>query len=65
MPESLRDRISRDIRNAVNSPEVTSTLTNNGLLPTVSDPTTFSEFIRQDAIRTAETIKRANLKIEQ
>ncbi len=65
MPESLRDRISRDIRNAVNSPEVASALTNNGLVPTVSDPATFSEFIRQDAIRTAETIKRANLKIEQ
>jgi tripartite-type tricarboxylate transporter receptor subunit TctC len=66
MSESLRDRISRDIRNAaVNSPDVSNALTNNGLVPTVSDPATFSEFIRQDAIRTAETIRRANLKIEQ
>lgn len=65
MPEALRERISRDIRNAVNSPDVANSFLNNGLVPTVSDPTTFSEFIRQDAIRTADTIKRANLKIEQ
>jgi hypothetical protein len=37
----------------------------NGLLPTLSDPATFTEFIRQDAIRTAEVIKRAKLKVEQ
>lgn len=65
MPESLRERISRDIRNAVNSPDVSNAFLNNGLVPTVSDPATFSEFIRQDAIRTADTIKRANLKLEQ
>jgi len=65
MPEALRERISRDIRNAVNSPDVANSFLNNGLVPTVSDPTTFYEFIRQDAIRTADTIKRANLKIEQ
>jgi hypothetical protein len=35
------------------------------LLPTLSDPATFTEFIRQDAIRTAEVIKRAKLKVEQ
>lgn len=65
MADALRDRISRDIRNAVNSTEVSNALTNNGLVPTVSDPVTFTEFIRQDAIRTAEVIRRANLKVEQ
>ena len=65
MSENLRERISRDIRTAVNSPDVTSVLTGNGLLPTISDPATFTEFIRQDAIRTAEVIKRAKLKVEQ
>ena len=65
MPESLRERISRDIRAAVNSPDVTSVLMSNGLLPTLSDPATFTEFIRQDAIRTAEVIRRAKLKVEQ
>lgn len=65
MPESLRDRISRDIRNAVNSPDVGNALINNGLVPTVSDPATFAEFIRRDAVRTADTIRRANLKTEQ
>ena len=64
MPESLRERISRDIRTAVNSPDVASVLMSNGLLPTVTDPATFAEFIRQDAIRTAEVIKRAKLKVE-
>jgi tripartite-type tricarboxylate transporter receptor subunit TctC len=65
MSESLRERINRDIRVAVNSPEVSTVLTSNGLLPTVSDPATFTEFIRQDAIRTAEVIKRAKIKVEQ
>lgn len=65
MPDNLRDRISRDIRNAVTSTEVSNALTNNGLVPTVSDPVTFSEFIRRDAVRTAEVIRRANLKVEQ
>jgi len=65
MPESLRDRISRDIRTAVNTPDVATMLTGNGLLPTVSEPAAFSEFIRRDATRTAEVIKRANLKVEQ
>jgi tripartite-type tricarboxylate transporter receptor subunit TctC len=64
MPESLRERISRDIRTAVNSPDVASVLMSNGLLPTVTDPATFTEFIRQEAIRTAEVIKRAKLKVE-
>jgi len=65
MSESLRERISRDIRSAVNSPDVASVLMSNGLVPTITDPPTFTEFIRQDAIRTAEVIKRAKLKVEQ
>jgi hypothetical protein len=44
---------------------VASVLMSNGLLPTVTDPATFTEFIRQEAIRTAEVIKRAKLKVEQ
>ncbi len=65
MPEALRDRISRDIRAAATSPDVVATLTKNGLVPTVSDPLTFAEFIKQDAVRTAEVIRRAGLKVEQ
>lgn len=65
MPDGLRERISKDIRSAVSLPDVASVLLSNGLLPTVSDPATFTEFIRQDAIRTADVIKRAKLKVEQ
>ena len=65
MTDSLRDRINRDIRTATNSPDVSALLTNNGLLPTLSDPAAFAEFIRQDATRTAEVIKRAKLRVEQ
>ena len=65
MTDSLRERISRDIRTAVNSPDVTTVLTSNGLLPAVSDPAAFTEFIRKEATRTAEIIKRANLRVGQ
>ena len=65
MPDALRERISQDVRTAVNSPDVSAALMKNGLVPTVSDPATFTEFIRQDAVRTAEVIKRAALKGEQ
>lgn len=65
MPDGLRERISKDIRSAVSLPDVASVLLSNGLLPTVSDPATFTEFIRQDATRTADVIKRAKLKVEQ
>lgn len=65
MPDGLRERISKDIRSAVSLPDVASVLLSNGLLQTVSDPATFTEFIRQDAIRTADVIKRAKLKVEQ
>lgn len=64
MSEGLRERLSRDIRNAVNSSEVASVLISNGLVPTVSDPAAFTEFIRQDATKTAEVIKRAKIKVE-
>jgi tripartite-type tricarboxylate transporter receptor subunit TctC len=65
MPDSLRERISRDIRTAVSSPEVATVLLSNGLVPSPSDPAAFTEFIRQDAVRTAEVIRRAKLKVEQ
>ena len=65
MPDALRDRINRDIRQAVSSPEVTSVLSSNGLVPTLSEPAAFADFIRQDAIRTAEVIQRAKIKVEQ
>ena len=65
MPDALRDRINRDIRKAVSSPEVTSVLSSNGLVPTLSEPAAFADFIRQDAIRTAEVIQRAKIKVEQ
>ncbi len=65
MSDSLRERISRDIRTAVSSPDLASAFTSNGLSPTVSDPATFAEFIRRDAVRTAEVIQRAKLRAEQ
>ena len=62
MPQSLRDRISRDIHKVVESPEMAALLMSNGLVPTVSDPAAFAEYVRQDAVRTAEVIKRAQIK---
>jgi hypothetical protein len=35
------------------------------LVPTLSEPAAFADFIRQDAIRTAEVIQRAKIKVEQ
>lgn len=65
MSDSLRERISRDIRTAVSSPDVAAVLLSNGLVPSPSDPAAFTEFIRQDAVRTADVIRRAKLKVEQ
>jgi len=54
----------RERARASTSPDVSAALTKSGLLPTLSDPAKFSELIRQDAVRKAEVIKRANLVIE-
>lgn len=65
MPEVLRTRIGRDIETAVNSPEMTTILMSNGLVPVTSTPAAFAEFVNQDAARTAEVIKRAQIKVQQ
>ncbi|MGE4239122.1 Bug family tripartite tricarboxylate transporter substrate binding protein [Ramlibacter sp.] len=65
MPAALRERISKDVHAAVNSPDMASTMLSNGLVPTVSDPAAFTEYVRQDAARTAEVIKRAQIKAAQ
>ncbi|MGE4239149.1 Bug family tripartite tricarboxylate transporter substrate binding protein [Ramlibacter sp.] len=65
MAPALRDRLSRDIQAVVSSTEMATLLVNNGLAPKGSDPAAFTEFIRQDAVKTADVIKRAQVKVQQ
>lgn len=65
MPEALRARIARDIETAVNSYEMATVLMSNGLVPVASTPSAFSEFVGLEAVRTAEVIKLANIKVQQ
>src|SRR5262245_56699199 len=58
------EKLSADIRRAVNTPEMAAYMLNNGFDAATSTPAEFAEFIRKDSARVAEVIRRANVRVE-
>ena len=58
------DKLSGDIRRAVNTPEMTTYMLGNGFDAATSTPAEFAEFIRKDSARVADVIRRANVRVE-
>ncbi len=63
-PASLRDKIAQDVRRAVERPDMAALMASNGLTPALLMPNDFAEYIRKEALRTAEVISRAKIKVE-
>ena len=63
-PAATVEKLSADIRRAVQSPEMAAYMLNNGFDAATSTPAEFAEFIRRDSARVADIIRRANVRVE-
>ena len=61
-PRELRERLSREVRRIVESPELRERMVAAGMEPAASTPDEFTEFLRAQQARYAAIAKSANLK---
>lgn len=64
-PKDIVDKLSRQIAEALATPEFKATLAKQGLDPLVSTPQQFSALMKADFDRYAKIVKTANIKVEQ
>ena len=63
-PAAVIDKISADVKRAMNAPDMISYLLQNGFEGETSSPADFAEFIKKDSANTAALIKRLGLKLQ-
>ena len=63
-PAAVIDKISADVKRAMNAPDMTAYLLQNGFEGETSSPAEFAEFIKKDSASTAAVIKRVGVKLQ-
>jgi len=63
-PEGLVKRISQDIRQVMQKPEVRHRLADQGVEVVASEPAQFADFMEKESRRWADVVKRANIQAE-
>lgn len=64
IPRDIVTKLSREIKNAVNDPEIRAKLEAAGTEPTGSTPEELAQTQTRDAIKWGEVIRKANIRIE-
>lgn len=64
MSKALAERISKDVRDAVATPEMQALLSSNGQTAATSTPAEFMKFLEKDAALTSEYIKKAGIQLQ-
>ena len=63
-PAAVIDKIGADVKRAMNAPDMTAYLLQNGFEGETSSPAEFAEFIKKDSASTAAVIKRVGVKLQ-
>jgi tripartite-type tricarboxylate transporter receptor subunit TctC len=63
-PAAIVEKISNDVRQVVNSPEMAEYMAKNGFEARTTTPAEFAEFIKNDSAKTAEVIHTANVRLQ-
>lgn len=64
-PREIVNRLSGEVQKALASPDVRERYATLGLNPTSTTPDDLAKLMRDESVRYAEIIKRANIKLEQ
>jgi tripartite-type tricarboxylate transporter receptor subunit TctC len=64
-PRELVERISRDIRQVLNDPQVRDEMISKGGIPDPRTPNDYSDFIRAETQKWAKVAKEANIRAEE
>jgi tripartite-type tricarboxylate transporter receptor subunit TctC len=64
-PSEIVNRLSGEVQKALASPDVRERYATLGLNPTSTTPDDLAKLMRDEAVRYADIIKRANIKLEQ
>jgi len=64
-PRDIVDRLAGEVQKALASPEVRERYATLGLNPTSTTPDELAKLMRDESVRYADIIKRANIKLEQ
>ena len=64
-PRPVIERVARELSGVLNKPEVVDVLVKSGAEPYISTPEAFAELIRRSMKDSADTIKFANIKLDE